>query len=61
MGVRTSAITYTRGVPKQNQANFFLVAQSNYNVIVPMSKYLKNYSFYNRNIVPNLSKLYSWQ
>lgn len=61
MGIRTSAITYTRGVPKQNQANFFLVAQSNYNVVAPISKYLKNYSFYNRNIVPNLPKLYPWQ
>lgn len=61
MGIRTSAITYTRGIPKQNQANFMLVAQSNYNVVVPMSKYLNNYSFYNRNIVPNLPKLYTWQ
>ena len=61
MGVRTSAIAYTRGVPKQNQANFFLMAQSNYNVVVPISKYLNNYSFYNRNVVPNLRRLYTWQ
>ena len=61
MGVRTSAIAYTRGVPKQNQANFFLMAQSNYNVVVPISKYLNNYSFINRNIVPNLRRLYTWQ
>jgi hypothetical protein len=61
MGVRTSAIIYTRGVPKENQANFFIVAQSNYNVISPMNKYLKNYSFYNRNIVPSLPKLFSWK
>jgi hypothetical protein len=61
MGVRTSAITYSRGIPKENQANFFYNAQSNYNVVVPMSKYLQNYSFYNRNVVPNLPKLYTWR
>ena len=46
MGVRTSAITYSRGVPPQNQANFFIVAQANYNVVVPMNKYLNNYSLF---------------
>lgn len=49
MAIHTSAITYTRGLPK-NYNNFFLVAQTNNTVISPLSKYLKNYSFYNRNV-----------
>ena len=60
MPVRTSAITYSRGLPK-NYNNFFLVAQANNNMPVPMSKYLKNYQFYNRNIInSNIRNLYPW-
>ena len=42
MGIRTSAITYSRGVPKGTQ-NFFYNAQTNNTVVVPISLYLKNY------------------
>jgi hypothetical protein len=49
MAIHTSAITYTRGIPK-GYNNFFFVAQANNTVIQPMSKYLRGYQFYNRNI-----------
>jgi hypothetical protein len=49
MAIHTSAITYTRGLPK-NYNNFFFVAQANNTIISPLSIYLKNYSFYNRNV-----------
>ena len=52
MGLRTSAIFYRRGVPN-NYNNFAFVAQTNNNVVVPISKYLKGYSFYNRNQINN--------
>ena len=50
MGIRTSAIFYRRGLPN-NYNNFAFVADANNTVISPMSKYLKTYTFYNRNIV----------
>ena len=50
MGIRTSAIFYRRGLPN-NYNNFAFVADANNTVISPMSKYLKKYTFYNRNIV----------
>ena len=49
MAIHTSAITYSRGVPK-NSLNFFFVAQTNNTIISPLSKYIQGYSFYNRNI-----------
>ena len=49
MAIHTSAITYTRGLPK-NYNNFFFVAQANNTIISPLSKYIKGYQFYNRNI-----------
>jgi hypothetical protein len=49
MAIHTSAITYSRGIPK-NYNNFFFVAQANNTIPVPMSKYLNGYNFYNRNI-----------
>jgi len=49
MAIRTSAITYSRGIPK-NYNNFFFVAQANNSVVQPMTLYIKNYQFYNRNI-----------
>jgi len=53
MAIHTSAIVYTRGLPK-NSNNFFFVAQANNTIPSPMSVYLRNYQFYNRNIVnPN--------
>jgi hypothetical protein len=61
MAIRTSAITYSRGVPSTNN-NFFFVAQANNNIPVPMSKYLSNYNFYNRNVVnPNLIRIFPWK
>jgi hypothetical protein len=50
MGIRTSAIFYRRGLPN-NYNNFAFVADANNTVISPMSKYLKTYTFYNRNVV----------
>ena len=43
MAIHTSAITYTRGLPK-NYSNFFFIAQANNTIISPLSKYLQNYS-----------------
>ena len=48
MAIHTSAITYTRGLPK-NYNNFFFVAQANNTIISPLSKYIQGYSFYNIN------------
>ncbi len=60
MAIRTSAIFYRRGIPN-NYNNFAFVAQAN-NVVVPISKYLRGYQFYNRNNVNNVSKgsLFPW-
>ena len=52
MAIHTSAITYKRGIPN-GYNNFFLVSQANNTIPIPMSKYLRNYSFYNRNIINN--------
>jgi hypothetical protein len=49
MAIHTSAITYSRGLPK-NYNNFFFVAQANNTIISPLSKYIKGFQFYNRNI-----------
>ena len=48
MAIHTSAITYSRGIPK-GYNNFFFVAQANNAIIQPMTLYLKGYQFYNRN------------
>jgi hypothetical protein len=48
MAIRTSAITYSRGIPKGCN-NFFFVAQANNSIVQPMTLYLKGYQFYNRN------------
>ena len=61
MAIHTSAITYSRGLPK-NYNNFFFVAQTNNTIISPLSKYLKGYDFYNRNIINNGTRLtYPWR
>ena len=60
MAIHTSAITYTRGLPK-NYNNFFFVAQANNTVISPLSKYIKGYSFYNINITnTNVRVKFPW-
>ena len=48
MAIHTSAITYSRGIPK-GYNNFFFVAQANNAVVQPVSLYLRGYQFYNRN------------
>jgi hypothetical protein len=52
MAIHTSAITYSRGIPK-NYTNFFFVAQTNNTVPAPLQRYLRYNSLYNRNIVNN--------
>ena len=61
MTIRTSAIFYRRGVPNAYH-NFAYVSQTNNTVIVPISKYLKNFKFYNRNVINNNARqaLYPW-
>jgi len=59
MAIHTSAITYRRGVPN-NYTSFFFVAQSNNTIPVPMSKYLRNYNFYNRNVWNNSNPRNRW-
>ena len=56
MAIHTSAITYTRGIPK-NYNNFFFVAQANNVIPAPMSSYLKGHQFYNRNITNTNARL----
>ena len=60
MAIHTSAIVYTRGLPK-NYNNFFFVAQSNNTIPSPMSVYLRNYQFYNRNTVNSNRGRWPWQ
>jgi hypothetical protein len=48
MAIRTSAITYRRGIPN-GYNNFYLVSQANNTIPAPMSLYLRGFNFYNRN------------
>lgn len=59
MAIHTSAITYRRGIPN-NYVNFYLVSQANNTIPVPMSLYLRNYSFYNRNITNPTRNKWPW-
>ena len=61
MPIRTSAIFYRRGVPNSYN-NFAFVSQTNNVVVSPISRYLKNYKFYNRNVINKNAKqaLYPW-
>ena len=59
MAIHTSAITYTRGIPK-TATNFFFVAQANNIIPAPMTKYINGYNFYNRNIT-NSSYRWPWR
>jgi hypothetical protein len=56
MAIHTSAITYSRGLPKTYN-NFFFVAQANNTIVSPLSKYIKGYQFYNRNITNTNARL----
>jgi hypothetical protein len=54
MAIHTSMISYFRGAPKgQMGNNFMYIAQANNAIVHPINSYLRNYSFYNRNIVNN--------
>jgi len=54
MSIHTSRIFYYRGITKK-YSNFAFVTQTNNTIPVPISKYLKNYNFYNRNKKINVS------
>ncbi len=59
-GIKTSAITYRRGIPNSYN-NFYFVSQANNVIPVPMSKYLRGYQFYNRNIVNPSQNRWPWR
>lgn len=58
MPISTSANTYRRGVPN-NYNNFFFAAQANNTIPVPIKKYLRGYSFVNRNYT-NPKRTFPW-
>ena len=57
MAIRTSAIFYRRGLPNSYN-NFAFVAQTNNAIISPMNKYIRGYSFYNRQYLNTNSSSY---
>jgi hypothetical protein len=59
MGVRTSAITYRRGIPN-SYVNFYFVVQANNVIPSPMSRYLSAYQFYNRNFSNPTPNRWPW-
>jgi len=60
MAVRTSAITYRRGIPN-NYNNFYFVAQANNIIPAPLSRYIGGYQFYNRNISNPSRNRWPWR
>ena len=60
MAIKTSANTYRRGIPN-GYTNFFWVAQANNDIPVPMDKYLKGHTFYNRNITTTSKYRWPWR
>jgi hypothetical protein len=60
MGVRTSAITYRRGIPNTYN-NFYFISQANNVIPAPMSRYINGYQFYNRNIVNPTRNRWPWR
>jgi hypothetical protein len=62
MAIHTSAITYSRGVPK-NYSSFFFVSQANNVIPVPTRLYLQQNTLYNRNIAIGVSRrnTYPWR
>jgi hypothetical protein len=60
MAIHTSAITYRRGVPN-GYNNFYFVAQANNVVPSPMNLYLRNYQFYNRNVINQNRSRWPWK
>jgi len=59
MPIHTSRIFYGRGIPK-NYNNFAFIAQANNTIPVPISSYLQNYTFYNRNNNNNVNNNSLW-
>ena len=57
MAIRTSAITYRRGIPN-DYINFYCVSQSNNVIPSPMNLYLRGYQFYNRNQLRHMWNFY---
>ena len=60
MAIHTSAITYRRGVP-DGYTNFFFVSQANNTIVSPMTRYLRGYNFYNRNITNQSTNRWPWR
>ena len=60
MAIRTSAITYTRGIQKNNK-NFFFIAQANNVIPSPTSLYIKDYKIFNRNYTVTGQPLWPWR
>lgn len=62
MAIHTSANTYSRGIPK-TYTNFFFVAQTNNTVPIPVRKYLRQNTLFDRNIVNSVSRwqTYPWR
>lgn len=59
MAIRTSAITYRRGIPN-NYNNFFFVTQTNNAILSPMHLYMQNYRSYNRNVTNPTKYRWPW-
>lgn len=59
MAIKTSAITYRRGIPN-SYINFYIVTQANNVIPAPMSKYLNGYQFQNRNITNSANYRWPW-
>jgi hypothetical protein len=60
MAIHTSAITYRRGIPNSYN-NFYFIAQANNVVPSPLNLYLRNYQFYNRNIINQTRSRWPWK
>lgn len=60
MAIHTSAITYRRGIPN-NYINFYLVSQANNVIPSPLSRYLTQYQFYNRNTTNPTRNRWPWK
>lgn len=61
MPVSTSMIGYFRGVPKgPYRGNFMYAAQANYAHIAPMNPYIRNYKFYNKNVINTTASRWPW-
>ncbi len=61
MPVRTSAITYSRGVNPATNPNFFYNAQTNNTVAIPTSAFVKHNVFQNKTVInTNVGGRWPW-